>query len=243
MATPPWSTPNRRACRSSRFSLASSCACGMTIIRRRTFMSNTRVSKPSSKFGLGKSARGDCLRKQPPSSRNGACDTKGSCWPIGNMHNGSNHWNAFQEQIKMIKVIEARYCGDFQVSLTFSDGVEGLLNGRELLQRNGPLIDALRDESFFRRVFIDAGAICGRNDFLRRSLETCRTRNGMRLRFTSALSCQRQSKHASSAQQTVVGGAAFRLLPLAGRGRSRPFAGFLLVLETRGWGRGKLHAL
>ena len=38
-------------CQSSPFSLASSCACGMTIIRRRTSMSSTRVSKPSSKFG------------------------------------------------------------------------------------------------------------------------------------------------------------------------------------------------
>lgn len=63
----------------------------------------------------------------------------------------------------MIKVIEARYCGDFQVSLTFSDGVKGLFNGREFLQRSGPLIDALRDESFFRRVFIDAGAVCWPN--------------------------------------------------------------------------------
>ena len=63
----------------------------------------------------------------------------------------------------MIKVIEARYCGDFQISLTFSDGVEGLLNGQDLLQRNGPLIDALRDESFFRRAFIDAGAVCWPN--------------------------------------------------------------------------------
>ena len=63
----------------------------------------------------------------------------------------------------MIKVIEARYRGDFQVSLTFSDGAEGLLNGRALLQRAGPLIEALRDESFFRRVFIDAGAVCWPN--------------------------------------------------------------------------------
>jgi len=63
----------------------------------------------------------------------------------------------------MIKVIEARYCGDFQISLTFSDGAEGLFDGRKLLLRNGPLIDALRDESFFRRVFIDAGALCWPN--------------------------------------------------------------------------------
>ena len=63
----------------------------------------------------------------------------------------------------MIKVIKASYCGGFQVSLMFSDGVEGLFNGREFLQRSGPLLDALREESFFRRVFIDAGALCWPN--------------------------------------------------------------------------------
>ena len=63
----------------------------------------------------------------------------------------------------MIKVIEAKYVGGFQVSLLFSDGAEGHFNGRELLQRSGPMLDALRDESFFRRVFIDAGALCWPN--------------------------------------------------------------------------------
>jgi hypothetical protein len=63
----------------------------------------------------------------------------------------------------MIKLIEARYRGGFQVSLTFSDGAEGCFDGRELLQRSGPLLDALRDEAFFRRVFIDAGALCWPN--------------------------------------------------------------------------------
>lgn len=63
----------------------------------------------------------------------------------------------------MIKVIEARYCGDFQIALTFSDGAEGRFNGRDFLQRSGTLIDALRDESFFCRVFIDAGALCWPN--------------------------------------------------------------------------------
>ena len=63
----------------------------------------------------------------------------------------------------MIKVIEAKYVGGFQVSLIFSDGAEGNFNGREFLKRSGPMLDALRDEAFFRRVFIDAGALCWPN--------------------------------------------------------------------------------
>ena len=37
----------------------------------------------------------------------------------------------------MIKLIEARYQGEFQVSLRFSDGKEGVFDGRELLKRSG----------------------------------------------------------------------------------------------------------
>ena len=59
----------------------------------------------------------------------------------------------------MIKLIEARYRGEFQVALRFSDGKEGIFDGRELLKRSGPLLDPLRDENYFKRVFIDGGAL------------------------------------------------------------------------------------
>ena len=59
----------------------------------------------------------------------------------------------------MIKLIEARYQSQFQVALRFSDGKEGVFDGREVLTRSGPLLDPLRNENFFRRVFIDAGAL------------------------------------------------------------------------------------
>ena len=59
----------------------------------------------------------------------------------------------------MIKLIEARYQGEFQVSLRFSDGKEGMFDGRELLKRSGPLLEPLRDEAYFKRMFIDAGAL------------------------------------------------------------------------------------
>ena len=59
----------------------------------------------------------------------------------------------------MIKLIEVHYQGEFQVSLRFSDGKQGVFDGRELLKRNGPLLEPLRDEEYFKRVFIDAGAL------------------------------------------------------------------------------------
>ncbi|NOU00571.1 MAG: DUF2442 domain-containing protein [Gallionella sp.] len=63
----------------------------------------------------------------------------------------------------MIKVMEARYLEDFQVALIFSDGREGVFDGRTLLARSGSLLEPLRKEAYFQRLFIDAGALCWPN--------------------------------------------------------------------------------
>ena len=77
----------------------------------------------------------------------------------------------------MIKLIKANYQRDFQVALTFSDGKEGVLDGGLLLERNGSLLEPLRNESYFQRLFIDAGALCWPNGLElspARLYETCR---------------------------------------------------------------------
>ena len=63
----------------------------------------------------------------------------------------------------MIKIVELRYLGDFRVALNFSDGRNGLLDGRILLQRSGSLLEPLRSEAYFQRLSIDAGALCWPN--------------------------------------------------------------------------------
>ena len=63
----------------------------------------------------------------------------------------------------MIKLLEVRYASEYVLALRFSDGREGVFDGRLLLKRSGPLLDALRDEVFFRRAFIDMGALCWPN--------------------------------------------------------------------------------
>ena len=63
----------------------------------------------------------------------------------------------------MIKLIETRYQSAFQVDLSFSGGKEGVFDGTTLLQRSGPLLEPLRDECYFKRAFIDAGALCWPN--------------------------------------------------------------------------------
>ena len=77
----------------------------------------------------------------------------------------------------MIKLTETRYQGEFQVSLRFSDDKEGVFVGRELLKRSGPLLEPLRDEAYFKRFFIDAGALSWPNGLElspARLHETCR---------------------------------------------------------------------
>ena len=63
----------------------------------------------------------------------------------------------------MIKVVDVRYLGNFQVALNFSDGKEGIFDGRALLARSGSLLEPLRNETYFQRLFIDAGALCWPN--------------------------------------------------------------------------------
>jgi hypothetical protein len=59
----------------------------------------------------------------------------------------------------MIKIIKAKYVGDYQIELTFSNEFIGLFNGKKLLSRKGSLLEPLRDESFFKKFYIEVGAL------------------------------------------------------------------------------------
>ncbi len=78
----------------------------------------------------------------------------------------------------MLKLLTAHYVGDFQIRLEFSDGVCGDFDGRALLQRNGSLLEPLRDADYFQRCFIDTGALCWPNGL---ELSAVRLRQNTRL--------------------------------------------------------------
>lgn len=63
----------------------------------------------------------------------------------------------------MIKLLSARYLGDFRIALDFSTGALGIFEGKQLLAKEGPLLIPLRDEAFFQRFFVDAGALAWPN--------------------------------------------------------------------------------
>lgn len=66
----------------------------------------------------------------------------------------------------MIKVLQIRPLGDFQLELSFSDGTHGVLDGADYLSsRSGPVLEPLRNASYFARCFVEAGGLCWPNGF------------------------------------------------------------------------------
>jgi hypothetical protein len=60
----------------------------------------------------------------------------------------------------VIKILNARYIGNFTLALQFSDGSSGCFNGADYLkERTGSLLQAFKDEANFKRFFIEAGAL------------------------------------------------------------------------------------
>lgn len=63
-----------------------------------------------------------------------------------------------------MKVLSARLVGEFKLEIDFSDHTQGLFDAASYLSsHSGPLLDKLRDASYFSRYFIDAGALCWPN--------------------------------------------------------------------------------
>ena len=64
----------------------------------------------------------------------------------------------------MIKVLNANLTDAFKLDLDFSDHTHGVFDANQYLaSRSGPLLDKLRDSTYFNRFFIDAGALCWPN--------------------------------------------------------------------------------
>ncbi len=57
----------------------------------------------------------------------------------------------------MPSVISAAYRGGFRIHLTFNDLSERTVDFRRWL--GGPVFEALKDEAYFRRFFVDGGTV------------------------------------------------------------------------------------
>jgi hypothetical protein len=67
--------------------------------------------------------------------------------------------------IKMVKVTELKPIGDVRLWVRFSDGSEGIRDYSDMLAEGGPMVEPLRDPSFFKSVFISFGVPSWPNGF------------------------------------------------------------------------------
>ena len=72
--------------------------------------------------------------------------------------------NEFQVST-MIDVIALDRLGDYKLAVVFSDGSRGEHDFATLVVEHGPMLEPLRDPSYFARVFIEFGAPTWPNGF------------------------------------------------------------------------------
>jgi hypothetical protein len=65
----------------------------------------------------------------------------------------------------LTKVISLEKLGGFRLRLRFNDGSAGVHDFAALVKEPGPMLDPLRDEAYFARVFLEFGAPTWPNGF------------------------------------------------------------------------------
>jgi len=58
----------------------------------------------------------------------------------------------------MIKVTKVKPIDGFKLEVRFSDGTAGVLDCAGIVAEEGPMVEPLRDPTFFSRVFLEFGA-------------------------------------------------------------------------------------
>ena len=65
----------------------------------------------------------------------------------------------------MIDVIGVRSLGEYKLEIEFSDGTIGVRDFVDVLQKTGTMAEPLKDTAYFRRVFIEDGALTWPNGY------------------------------------------------------------------------------
>ena len=58
----------------------------------------------------------------------------------------------------LTKVVAIAVVPPYGLSIEFSDGSSGIYDCSHIVAHDGPMVQPLRDEAYFRRVFIECGA-------------------------------------------------------------------------------------
>lgn len=65
----------------------------------------------------------------------------------------------------MIKIVAAHVVNDQEIKLRFSDESSGIVDFTPFLATGSPMTEPLRDPDFFRRAFLEMGALAWPNGF------------------------------------------------------------------------------
>jgi hypothetical protein len=65
----------------------------------------------------------------------------------------------------MIDATGVRPLGDYRLEIEFSDGTRGIRDFAGVVEKTGPMAQALKDPAFFAQVFIDDGALTWPNGY------------------------------------------------------------------------------
>jgi hypothetical protein len=65
----------------------------------------------------------------------------------------------------MIKIVQAHFMQEKIIRLAFSDGTTGDYDLAPLIARGAEMVKPLEDDAFFRRFFLELGALCWPNGF------------------------------------------------------------------------------
>jgi hypothetical protein len=67
--------------------------------------------------------------------------------------------------IDIVKVTTVTPRNGHELAVTFSDGSSGVFDFSGMIAEGGPMVEPLRDEAFFKRVFIEFGVLAWPNGF------------------------------------------------------------------------------
>ena len=67
--------------------------------------------------------------------------------------------------IRLIKVLKIEPLDGFKCRVDFSDGSTGVRDFSDIIAEGGPMVEPLREQAFFRRVYVEFGVPAWPNGF------------------------------------------------------------------------------
>jgi hypothetical protein len=64
-----------------------------------------------------------------------------------------------------VDVLRLRALGGYRLWLRFSDGNEGIRDFTDIIAEGGPMVESLREPSYFARAFVEMGTVTWPNGF------------------------------------------------------------------------------